>query len=88
MLLDLWRILVEQSIQDIGSFAHRTVDHIDPVLFAAVVDVVVQGQAPTSAKIAGIVPPTQIRSGHPKAYSIGGRGLPIAEQGGKRERSI
>src|SRR5579864_119516 len=81
-------ILIQQSIQDIGCFAHRAVDHIDPVLFAPVVDVVVERDPTTHPKKAPIMPGVHVGGCHPKANAIRRRGFPIVEKRCEGKRSM
>ena len=81
-------ILIQQSIQDIRGLEHRAVDHIDPVLFAPVVDVVVERDPTAHPKKAPIVPGVQVGGCHPKANAIRRRGFPIAEKRREGKRSM
>ena len=81
-------ILIQQSIQDIRCFAHRAVDDIDPVLFAPVVDVVVERDPTTHAKKAPIVSGVHVGGCHAKANPIGGRGFPVTEKRREGKRSM
>jgi hypothetical protein len=88
MFLNFRCILIQESIQDIRCFAHGAVDDIDPVLFAPVVDVVVERDPTAHPKKAPIVPGVHVGGCHPKANTIGGRGFPVTEERGEGKRSM
>ena len=81
-------ILIEQTIQHIGRFAHKAIDDINVILFPTIVCMVIQRQSVPHPEISGIV--TSIEGGgcHPKANAIRRRGFPIAEKRREGKRSM